>query len=65
MPRLGGVEATRRIKAALPHVRVIGLSMHDEADMAGSMCEAGAADYLRKDVPSEELVAVVLGRTFI
>ena len=30
MPRLGGVEATRRIKKALPEVHVIGLSLQDD-----------------------------------
>jgi CHASE1-domain containing sensor protein/CheY-like chemotaxis protein/anti-sigma regulatory factor (Ser/Thr protein kinase) len=59
MPRLNGIEATRRIKAELPAVRVIGLSMHEEADMALAMREAGAENYLSKDAPSTELLRVI------
>ena len=36
MPRLGGVEATRRIKKALPEVHVIGLSLQDDMVTRGS-----------------------------
>jgi len=60
MPRLSGVEAARQIRAQLPEARIIGLSMHEEADMAEAMYEAGAAVYLRKDVASEALVAAIL-----
>jgi PAS domain S-box-containing protein len=48
MPRLDGLEATRRIKASWPAVRIIGLSMYDEADRAAAMIEAGASAYLSK-----------------
>jgi len=59
MPRLNGIEATRQIVAELASVRVIGLSMHEEADMAAAMREAGASDYLTKDSPPEVLVAAI------
>lgn len=48
MPGLNGIEATRRIKAEVPGVRVIALSMHAEAKLVGSMLTAGAAGYLLK-----------------
>lgn len=48
MPGMDGVEATRRILAAMPDLWIIGLSMHSEADMARPMRDAGAADYLAK-----------------
>jgi CheY-like chemotaxis protein len=60
MPRMDGIEATRRIKAQLPQVRVIGLSMHEDANMRKAMCAAGAGDYLRKDASSDKLVAAIL-----
>lgn len=60
MPRLNGVEATRHITAALPQVRVIGLSMHDDADMGAAMRKAGAIGYLSKDVASDDLVSAIL-----
>ncbi len=59
MPRLSGIEATRRIHADLPSVCVIGLSMHTEADMAERMQEAGAAAYLPKTCPCEDLIAAI------
>lgn len=57
MPRMDGIEATRRIAAQFPEVRVIGLSMYDEADR--DMREAGAAAYLNKAGPVESLVATI------
>jgi PAS domain S-box-containing protein len=59
MPVMDGVEATRRISAELPAVRVIGLSMHTGDDMAAWMRAAGAVNYLIKDGPVEDLVAAI------
>ena len=59
LPRLGGVEATRLISQRRTQVRVIGLSMHSEGDLARSMREAGAVDYLTKTGPTEELLAAI------
>ena len=47
MPRMNGIEATRRIKAEMPGVRVIAFSLHQQSDMAKAMRDAGADDYLR------------------
>jgi CheY-like chemotaxis protein len=62
LPRLTGIEATRRIKAELPDVGVIGLSMHKGDDMAKAMREAGADDYLNKGEDSDALLGVLLAR---
>jgi CheY-like chemotaxis protein len=59
MPNLDGLEATRRITAALPGVRVIGLSAHQEEDMAQALYQAGAVCYLSKDKPVECLIAAI------
>ncbi len=61
MPQLNGIEATRRILAELPSVRVIGLSMHERETMAAAMRAAGAAAYLPKGGPSEPLIAAIRG----
>lgn len=61
MPRLNGIQATRRIKAALPDVRVIGLSMHAAADMAADMRLAGAAHYLVKTSAPADLIRLIRG----
>ncbi len=64
MPRMGGPEATRRIKAEMPDCRIIGLSMHPASDMEAAMRAAGAAAYLDKTGAGEVLINTiqVLGR---
>jgi len=61
MPRLNGIEATRRIAAEMPEIRVIGLSFHEEEDMARQMHKAGAAAYLTKGGPADALIAAIRG----
>ncbi|MGH9867380.1 MAG: response regulator [Candidatus Polarisedimenticolia bacterium] len=59
MPRMNGIEATRLIKQEFPLIAIIGLSLHAESDMAESMKEAGATDYISKDGPSEDLLNAI------
>jgi PAS domain S-box-containing protein len=59
MPQMGGVEATRRLTAELSETRILGLSMHEAADMASVMLEAGAVAYLTKGGPIEDLIAAI------
>ncbi len=61
MPGTGGIEATRQLHEQMPQVRIIGLSMYDDPAIADSMREAGAAEYLPKGGPAEDLVAGVRG----
>lgn len=55
MPDLNGIEATRRILADVPEVKIIALSMHSDRRFVREMMEAGAAGYLLKDAAYEEL----------
>ncbi len=55
MPGLGGVEATRLIRAELRDTKVIGLSMHADRRFVSEMLRAGALGYLVKDSAFEEL----------
>jgi two-component system response regulator DegU len=48
MPRLGGVEATRRLKRMLPDLYVIGISSNDDADTQTAMKVAGSSAFLSK-----------------
>ncbi len=57
MAGMDGIEATRRITAELPRVRVVGLSM--DAHHAKAMMQAGAAEFLTKDCLADELLAAI------
>src|SRR5215475_4513367 len=46
MPRLSGIEVTRRITSQLPRTRVLVLTMHEEEEYVLYMIRAGAAGYL-------------------
>ena len=59
MPRLNGIEATRQIRAALPEVRVLALSMHPHRRMVAEMLRAGASGYLLKDCETSELKTAI------
>lgn len=59
MPRMDGIDATRAITTQNPAIRVIGLSMHEAGAMEAKMRSAGAVAYLRKDGPSNALVAAI------
>ncbi len=54
-----GVEAIRSIHAELPDVKVVGLSMFDEAEQGERMRLAGAVDYVSKIGPSDTLIAAI------
>ena len=55
MPSLNGIEATRRILARTPNVKIIALSMYSDKRFVMEMLRAGASGYLLKDCAFEEL----------
>ncbi len=59
MPRLSGIEVTRRIKSRFPAIGILILSAYDNDEYVFSSLEAGAAGYLLKDVHSREIVEAV------
>ena len=59
MPHMNGVEATRRLRQSMPHVRVVALSMYDEPDRAQAMLDAGACAYVVKSRRSEALIQTI------
>lgn len=56
MPGMNGIQATREILKAHPHVRIIGLSINAEEEVPESLFAAGAKAYLSKDGLSSELI---------
>jgi DNA-binding NarL/FixJ family response regulator len=59
MPGTDGIEATRRITAAEPGIRVLVLTTFDLDEYAFGALRAGASGFLLKDVRPHELVAAV------
>ncbi|MBE0626585.1 MAG: response regulator transcription factor [Burkholderiales bacterium] len=59
MPGMNGIEATRRLLALKPNVRVIGLSAYADQHYVEAMLEAGAAAYFTKGDVGEDLLRAV------
>jgi CheY-like chemotaxis protein/anti-sigma regulatory factor (Ser/Thr protein kinase) len=59
MPKQNGVEATRSIHNDWPEIRIVGLSMFEEAERAQAMRDAGAVDYITKSGPAEDLISAI------
>jgi len=69
MPELDGVAATRLLQNEHPEVKVIILTTFDDDEYVFEGLRSGAAGYLLKDAPSEQLAeairAVARGEVFI
>jgi PAS domain S-box-containing protein len=60
MPRLNGIEATRRIRQRWPQTLIIGLSVQDDETTAKSMLDAGATSFISKSGDSERIINAIL-----
>ncbi len=69
LPDVSGIEATRRMLAREPDVRVLVFSMHEEAVFAERAMQAGARGYITKASAPEILIdavrAVARGEVFL
>ena len=69
MPGMDGIEAARRIKAALPSTKIVVLTVSEEDQKLFEAVRAGAYGYLLKNVEPEELFrtlrGVVRGEAFV
>src|SRR3712207_9412577 len=59
LPGLDGIEATRRIVAASPHIAVLVLTMYDDDASVFEAMRAGARGYLLKGADQAEVVRAV------
>jgi DNA-binding NarL/FixJ family response regulator len=59
MPEMDGLAATREIKQRYPAVSVMMVTMHDNPDYLLEALKAGAAGYVLKDAPRNEVIAAV------
>jgi DNA-binding NarL/FixJ family response regulator len=48
MPRMDGLEATRKLRHADPQARIVIVSDYDDDDIRGAATEAGASGYVLK-----------------
>lgn len=59
MPKLNGIEATKKIKALQPVTAILALTAYDYEQYIFPLLEAGAAGYLLKDISSDQLINAV------
>ncbi|MCL4708769.1 response regulator transcription factor [bacterium] len=59
MPKVNGIEATRRIKKSHPNTKVLILTVHEEAEYIQEIVMAGANGYVLKTADSKEIFAAV------
>ncbi|MDX1697110.1 MAG: UvrY/SirA/GacA family response regulator transcription factor [Thiohalobacterales bacterium] len=69
MPGIGGLEATRKICQALPGVKIIAVTIHDDDPFPARLLEAGASGYLTKGCDVREIISAIrsvhLGKQYI
>lgn len=61
MPIMNGIIATRQIKAKYPKIFVLVLTTYDDDEWLSDALRSGAAGYLLKDTPPEDLIAAIKG----
>ena len=60
MPHMNGIDATRKIHEAQPHVGVLVITMFDDDDSVFAAMRAGARGYLLKDADKDEVVRAIV-----
>jgi DNA-binding NarL/FixJ family response regulator len=61
MPIMNGIQATRKLRQQFPQVKVLVLTTYDDDEWVFDAIRAGAAGYLLKDTPREQIVAAIRG----
>ena len=60
MGQMNGIEAAKEIHRTLPHIRIVGLSTHDDENTERSMREAGAEAYFAKNEGTDRMLDFLL-----
>jgi DNA-binding NarL/FixJ family response regulator len=61
MPEMDGLAATKEIKQRYPQTSIMMLTMHENPDYLLEALRAGAAGYVLKDAPQEQIIEAVRG----
>lgn len=59
MPVMNGINATRELLKILPHIKIIGLSQHDENEYVLQFLNSGGKGYLLKNSKQEEFIQAI------
>jgi two-component system nitrate/nitrite response regulator NarL len=59
MPRMGGLEATKRLHAQFPETKVLILTVHNSKEYLTGMMQSGAHGYVIKDTSPTDLVRAI------
>ena len=59
MPGIGGLEATRKITARDPDIKVIAVSAWDDDPLPSRLLQAGASGYVAKGAPFDDIVKAI------
>ena len=59
LPDMNGIEVCRQLKSQHPQIKVIALTMHNEAGYISKMAKAGADGYILKNAGKEEMTAAI------
>ena len=59
MPEMDGIDAARAVRAELPEVRILVLSVHKDLRMIMEVIKAGADGYALKEAEPDELINAV------
>ena len=68
MPGMDGIEATQKVSALYPGIKVLGFSSHNDPDLVADLIMAGAKGYIQKAGRSETkqaITAVMGGKYYI
>jgi DNA-binding NarL/FixJ family response regulator len=61
MPGLSGIEATRKLAAAAPHIGIVAMTMLEDDDMIVQALRAGARGYVVKGATQREILDTIRG----
>ena len=61
MPGLNGLQATERLRTEQPQIKVVALTVHEDASYLVQLCKAGAVGYVLKRSAADDLIRAIRG----